>query len=107
MDAEFKELMPHSITVEPPAGTFSDRGQPNFGTAVTYTCYIEPSEEIVRTANNEERKASHKIYVDSTAAINPEGRLTLPVGYDPRQPPILASKLVSDENGAHHVELTV
>ena len=109
MDAELIELMVHTITVEPPAGTYSDRGQPAFGAAVSYACYIDPvkGEEIVRTSSGEERRATYRIYVNATSAISPEGRLTLPSGYDPQQPPMLASALRSDENGAHHVELMV
>ena len=108
MDAELIELCVHSITVEPVSG-YTDRGQATFGAAVTYVCYIDPvkGEEIIRLSSGEERRATYRIFVNSTSAISPEGRLTLPSGYDPQQPPILASALRSDNNGPHHVELTI
>ena len=109
MDAEFLALMPHTITVEPPDGTYTDRGAVNYGASVSYSCYIEPvkGETIVRGPDLQERVAQYRIYVNSTSAIDPTGRLTLPSGYNPQQPPILASALVSDETGPHHVELMV
>lgn len=108
MDAEFLTLMPHTISVAPPDGTYT-RGKPDVGTAVEYVCYIEPTsgEHVVRGADGEERQAKYVIYVSSTSEIDPTGTLTLPAGYDPQSPPILSSKLVSDENGPHHVELMV
>lgn len=108
MDAELIELCIHSITVEPVSG-YTDRGQATYGAAVTYACYIDPvkGDEIIRLASGEERRATYTIYVNSTTAISPEGRLTLPAGYLPLQPPMLASALRSDNVGGHHVELTI
>jgi hypothetical protein len=102
-------MMPHTITVRAPDGTYTSRGQPNLGAPQSYTCYIDPvqGESIVRSASNEERQASYKIYVASTTAINPEGELTLPAGFDPQKPPMLASALIADEDGPHHVVITV
>ena len=109
MDSELLELMPHEITIEPPDGTYTDAGRPNYGAAVTYTCYIEPvnGEVIMRGADGQERKASWRIYVGSTSTLNPEGRLTLPAGYTPQQPPQWAIGLTADEAGANHSVILV
>ena len=109
MEAEFFELMPDTITIEPPDGTFTDRGQPNYGAAVSYPCRIEPAsgEEIKRGGSGEERKASWRIYVGTTTALNPTGRLTLPAGFDPQQPPFYAIGRQADEVGSHHAEILV
>lgn len=109
MEAEFFELMPDTITIEPPDGTFTDRGQPNYGAAVSYPCRIEPvsGEVIVRGQSGEERKAAWKIYVGTTSALNPTGRLTLPTGFDPQQPPFYAIGRQADEVGSHHAEIVV
>ena len=110
MDAELRELLSQTITHAAPDGTYSDRGQPNFGSATSYACLIEPAkgEEIVRGAAGEERAARWHIFVDASAQLSPEGKLTLPSGYDPQTPPIWSSQPFYDETGAvHHVEITV
>ena len=109
MEEELLELMSDTITVEPPSGTYSDRGQPSFGAAVTYPCRIEPSngDEIVRSASGEERKAAWIIYVGTTTTINPESRLTLPSGFTPQQPPFFACGRQADETTSHHQVLLV
>lgn len=109
MESELLELMSDTITIEPPDGTFTDRGQPNFGASVSYSCRIEPvdGEEIIYGPGKEERKAKWRIYVGTTSALNPLGRLTLPSGYDPQQPPFFAVGRMPDETGSHHVVIMV
>ena len=109
METEFLELMPHTVTLEAPDGTYSDRGQPNYAAGVSYSAYVEPAkgEDVVRLDSGEVRKASYKIYLNATARIDAESRLTLPSGYVPQQPPILSVALFADESGGHHVELVV
>ena len=109
MESELLELMSDTITIEPPSGSYSDRGQPTYGAAVTYPCHIEPAngEEMIRSASGEERKAAWRIYVGTTTTISPESRLTLPAGFDPQQPPFFACGRQADELTAHHQELLV
>ena len=109
MESEFFELMPDTITIAPPDGTFTDRGQPNFGAAVSYPCRIQPTngEEVVRGVSGEERTAAWRIFVGTSAALNPTGQLTLPAGFDPQQPPFFAIGRQADEVGGHHVEILV
>ena len=109
MENELLELMCDTITIEPPDATYSDRGKPNYGAAVTYPCRIEPADgdEIVRSSEGEERKAAWRIYLGTTTTINPESRLTLPAGFTPQQPPFFACGRQADELTAHHQELLV
>lgn len=106
---DWLDMMPHSIIHEASTNVLDDWGKPVFAAPVTYQCYIDPAggEAVVRSANGEERKANYRIYVAVASALDPDGRLTLPAGYDPQQPPILAQELFSDENGLHHVVLVV
>ena len=108
-DDELLSLMCDTITIAPPSGTYSDRGQPSFGAAVSYPCRIEPAsgEEIVRGPNAEERKASWRIYVGSTSALDPEGQLTLPAGFSPQTPPFFSIGRMADEVGSHHSVILV
>src|SRR3990167_9046511 len=101
--------MPDTITIEPPDGTYTDRGQVNFGAAVSYPCRIEPTrgEQLIYGPSGEERKAAWTIYVGTTSALNPTGRLTLPAGFLPLQPPFFAIGREADENGSHHAVILV
>jgi len=109
VEPEFFEFMPDTITIAPSDGTFTDRGQPNFGAAVSYACRIEPvkGEQIVRSASGEERKAAWRIYVGTTSALDPTGQLTLPAGFDPQTPPFFSVGRQADETASHHVEIYV
>lgn len=109
MEAELLELMPQTIVVEPPAGTYTGRGKANFGAAVSYPCSIQPveGEEIIRGPKGEERVASWRIFVGTTTKISPESRLTLPAGYTPQQPPFFSVKAWPDDAGLHHMEILV
>tara|TARA_Y100000310_G_scaffold98201_1_gene95933 strand:- start:25162 stop:25491 length:330 start_codon:yes stop_codon:yes gene_type:complete len=109
MDAELLELLPDVISIKAPDGTYTDRGKENFGFAKEYPARIEPAqgEVIVYGPGGEERQAKWKIYVGTTDAIDPEGELTLPIGFDPRVPPFFAVARETDQNGAHHNVITV
>ena len=109
MDTELLELMADSITIEAPDGTYSDRGQPNYSAGVSYPCRIEPEkgDVISRMASGEERRAVWHLYVGTTTTINPESRITLPSGFTPQQPPIVACGRQADETAAHHMEIWV
>lgn len=109
MESELLELMPDTITIAPPDGTYTDRGQPNFGAAVSYACRIEPTqgEQIVYGPSGEERKAAWTIYVGTTSALNPEGQLTLPSGFSPQTPPFYAIGRQADETASHHAVILV
>jgi hypothetical protein len=107
-DAEFLDCMPDTITLAPPTG-YDDRGQATFGTAASFSCYIEPvqGEVVIRSAQNQERKAQWRIYIGSATAINPLSKLTLPAGFDPQTPPVFVVGRTTDGDGAHHTVLMV
>lgn len=109
MESELFDMLADTLTYEPPSGTFTDRGQPTYGAAVTYPCRIEPvqGEEIVRGPSGEERQAKWKIFIGTTTTLSPEGRLTLPSGFDPQQPPFYSLGRMADETAAHHQVATV
>lgn len=104
MEPELLELMSDVITYEAPSGTYTDRGQPNYAAAVTYPCHIDPAsgDEIVRGPSGEENRAKWTIYVGTTTVLNPEGRITLPAGFDPQTPPVFSIERRADETGSHH-----
>ena len=110
MEPELLELMPDTITYEPPAGTYTDRGAENYGASVSLACRIEPvnGEVIIRGPEGGERKAAWRIYVGSVATtVRPDGRLTLPSGFDPQKPPFFAVGREADEITSHHQVILV
>jgi hypothetical protein len=103
--------MSDTITLAPPTG-YDDRGQATYGAAVSYACRIEPidnsrGEVVIRSAQNQERRAQWKIYIGSAAAINALSKLTLPSGFDPQTPPIFAVGRWADGDSTHHTVLMV
>lgn len=108
MEAELLDMMTQKIKVEPPDGTYTDRGIPNYGNPVELTCRIQPvgGEVIIYGPEGKERKASWKIFVDAIS-LDPSSRITLPSGFDPQVPPFVSVGLETDEASGHHVVLTV
>ena len=106
-EADFLEFMTQSIDVEQPDGTFTDRGKPNFGAPISIQCRIVLKNEIVRAFDGQERFSKARIYMDTTTIITPESKLTLPVGFTPLNPPILAIDREPDEEGDHHTVLRI
>jgi hypothetical protein len=109
MIAELRDLMIHTVTVESVA-TVDIWGNPaTTGTAVSYRCYIEPSrgQEIIVGMDGQTRRATWRIYVDTTNVIDPKSRITLPVNYNPRVYQFPAVQPYADEQGASHTVLLV
>ena len=104
MEPELFDMLSDTLTYEAPDGTYTDRGQPNYSAAVTYPCRIEPAggDEIVRGPTGEENKARWRIYVGTATVLNPEGRITLPAGFDPQTPPVFAIGRQADDVASHH-----
>lgn len=111
MDSELFDMLSDTITIEPPDGTFTSRGKPNFDAAVSYPCRIQPwrgkGEHVLRSASGEERATAWYIIVGTTDQLNPESRITLPTGFNPQQPPFYSVGRVSDESGVSHMVLFV
>lgn len=98
MEADFLELMPHTIQVEPKTDR-TDSGKRIFGAPASYRCLVTGSNKLVRATNGEQVVASTQINVAGPATIGAEDRITLPDG---SQPTILAVKKNSDETGVVH-----
>lgn len=110
MEAELVELLAHTLTYEAPDGTFNGDGTPNYAAGVSLTCRIRPmkGEEIIRDSGGQERVATWKITVNDTSKVmDAEGRLTLPSGYDPQQPPFFSVAHIDDESTYHHTTVMV
>lgn len=102
IDPELAALMVDTVTVEEPTGT-TNSGRPTYvGASLTsYTCRVEGKVRMVRDAEMKERRSTVTVYLDRPAEISPNARVTLPMRWTPRQPPIIHVKHESDEVGPY------
>lgn len=98
---DFRSLMPHQITIEAYQNQ-NQYGEPNYLAAVSYTARAQGKMQMVRDATGVERVSTITVYVATTASIGPKDKLTLPTGWTPASPSIIAVQRVSDESGDHH-----
>lgn len=102
MEAALLSLMVHTITISPYQSQ-NQYGESVFGSAVSYTARVQGKMRMVRDSLGVERVSTVTCYVATTAAISPKDKLTLPSGFLPATPPILAVERQADEHGDHHV----
>lgn len=115
MEDELLELLSDTVTIAAPDGTYTDRGQVNYAAGTSYPCRIEPAgspgspsgEEIIRSPSGEAIEASWRLIIGTEDTIDHLSQITLPSGYDPQTPPVLAVGRVPDENGSHHTVILV
>ena len=104
----FRHLMSSTVQIAQPAG-MNEYGEESYGADVSYRAHLRGEHKLVRDAGGEEVVSSKRIYLEGTANINPNSRVTLStadVGTTEsglRQPPILAIERRFDQNGPHHV----
>lgn len=91
-----------TVTIEPKSGK-DGYNKPTFGTAVSYKAKIEQSVENVRTDDNTEVVSSRKVFLNTQTAPSTTDQLTLPTGFEPLQPKILAVRIVTDDIGINHI----
>lgn len=101
MESSLLSLMPHTITVAPWASQ-NAYGEPSYLSAVSYIARVQGKTRMVRDSTGVERVSTVTVYVATTAAIGPKDKLTLPSGWTPASPSIIAVQRVSDESGDHH-----
>jgi hypothetical protein len=105
---EFLDFMPETIQITALLST-SASGQPTYDDThpVEYACRIQMGNHLVVTQDGREVTARGTIYVGTLVAPPLTSKLTLPVGFTVRNPPLLDSSVVDDENGPHHVQLEI
>lgn len=104
---EFLDFMPDTVTVNAKTGQ-SVSAAASFSTVgVDYPARIEMKNHLVVGVDGRTVTARGRIYMGTTTAPGLEDKVTLPVGFTPRIPPIISVNLVSDESGPHHVVLEI
>lgn len=87
-DLSLLSLMEDTITYEPPTAETGARVI-SYGTAVTYPALIQRGAKRVIGANGRDVISNVQVYIPDRVAIDQRGRVTLPSGFVPQQPPII------------------
>lgn len=100
-------MMPDTVTLN---AFVSRDGQskPTYSpTAVEYDARIELKNHLIVDKHGREVLAKGRVFLAMTTVPSVDDKLTLPAGYVPLTPPILAVNSVSDDVGSHHVVLEI
>jgi hypothetical protein len=89
MSFPLRSLMPDTVTIEPCTAESSARVL-TFGAAVTYPALIEGSVRRVIGKDGREVVSNVRVTIPERVAIDMRSRVTLPSGFSPQTPPILA-----------------
>lgn len=106
LEQDFLDSMTETVNLAPRTGS-DGFGQPTYGSNVAHAARIERSPELVRDVNGSEVVSSARVYtVPAAVASNSFGfaRITMP---DSTTPPILRADPQRDDDGAHHLRLSV
>lgn len=99
----FLEFFKQSVEIAPFAGNDPTQdGAAVYHTPVAYAARIAGSSRRVLTDDGEVVLAKQVVYLPTDASITTKDQITLPEGYEPRRPPILAVNRYPDETGAIH-----
>lgn len=104
---EWADIMPQTVTIEPWTG-FSDGGAGStYGTSYNSACRIQMKNHQAVTKDGRTVTARGKVFLLSLVIPTVKDRVTLPMSYTPRQPPIIDVNVEDDETGNHHIVLVL
>ncbi len=89
LDTAMLDLMEDTVRIEPYVGQSSSQA-PSYGAAVTYPAQVLPFSERVIGPGGREVRSNVQVIIPERIAVDLRSRLTLPAGFVPNQPPILA-----------------
>lgn len=93
-----------TITVETWTGN-DGYGAPTFGPPVAYRGRVVAQTKRLTNAQGEEIVSNSTVYLDSRGTFSGKDRITLPEGYEPRQPRILGIAPALEATRTHHVKI--
>jgi len=94
-------LCQQTVTVEPYASQDA-YGAETYGSPVTYQARVVGKVRRITAASGEERVSTVTVYLVDSTGLTTRDRVTLPDGWTPSQPTILAVARVPDASGAEH-----
>lgn len=94
----FADLMHDQVVICPYLGQ-DGYGQPTYGDPVTYPARVTGRLQRIATFQGEEKVSTTEILLLNSPGIDPRSQITLPAGFLPQQPPILATLRQKDDLG--------
>lgn len=88
-DTSLLSLYDDTITVEPFVSETAARVR-SYGSAVSYNAVIQSGAKRVQGSNGAEVVSNVRVLIPDRVHIDQRSRVTLPSGYVPNQPPIIA-----------------
>lgn len=88
-DSSLTALLEDTVTIEP----FSSMTQAqvySYGASVSYAALVQRGVRRVVTANGREADSNVQVIIPDRVAVDVRSRITLPSGFVPQTPPILA-----------------
>jgi hypothetical protein len=106
MEAGFKALMPHTVTVEAIDG-YDAYGVPSFTNATATLALVAPGRRRILRPDGQEVVARGVAYCAGPLEMPANAVITVPAEFAlPDQMPVLDARIYADESGAvHNVEL--
>lgn len=87
LDASMLELMEETVTIEPFSAMTSNQAH-SYGTAVSYRAQVMSFSTRIINAQGREVESTASVIIPGRVQVDHRSRVTLPVGFLPRQPPI-------------------
>lgn len=101
---DWDDLMLDTVTIEPFV-SMDEYSKPTYGDAEIYRARITGKLQKIVAHTGEDKVSKVRIYLVGTPAISVFDRITLPSGWTPTQPPILAVGMIPDETGMVYVTI--
>lgn len=97
-EEEFSDLMLQSVSIRAHMGR-DLHGNPQYADPVVYRARVEGRVRRIMSTQGEERVSTTTIVLLNSTGIDPRSEVTLPEGFTPQKPPILAKSRVIDDLG--------
>jgi hypothetical protein len=97
-ESEFADLMHDEVTIQPYLGR-DGYGRATFGAARVYRARVVGRLRRITAMSGQEAVSTATTVLLNSTGVNPESRITLPEGFEPRTPPILAILRDKDDRG--------
>lgn len=88
-DSSLTALMEDTVTIEPYSSMTSEQVY-SYGTAVTYAALVQRGVRRLRDATGREADSNVQVIIPDRVAVDVRSRITLPSGFSPQTPPIIA-----------------
>src|SRR5947207_7693859 len=102
---EFLDFLPSTVTIYPWQSTDASGAMTWASTGTSYPARIQMKNHLVRDRSGREVVARGSVYLGTSTIIGIDDKVELPVGFVPRNPPIISVMPKYDEHAILYVQL--